>query len=96
MVHAARRVHLRRVLARHVGELRARDDVEVVVGRVTARVALCSDGGACGSLHVSGGMGMVEKSVYTIDDEILSNAFTPKLAFRITQPEATSPTHWHE
>lgn len=54
VVHAALRVHLRLVLARHVGHLRARQDVEVVVGRVPARVALCADGGACGIVLVTG------------------------------------------
>jgi hypothetical protein len=47
VVHAARRVDLGLVLARRVGELGAREDVEVVVGRVPARVALGSDCGPC-------------------------------------------------
>lgn len=46
VVHAARRVHLRLVLARHVRRLHARQDVEVVVGRVPARVTLGANGGA--------------------------------------------------
>lgn len=54
MVHAAGWVHLRRVLAGDVGQLRARDDVEVVVGRVPAGVALGPDGGAW-EVYVSGG-----------------------------------------
>lgn len=46
VVHAAGRVDLRLVLAGHVGELRAGEDVEVVVGGVPAGVAFCADGGA--------------------------------------------------
>ncbi len=45
-MHAARRVHLGLVRAGRVGQLHARQDVEEVVGRVAARVALGADGGA--------------------------------------------------
>lgn len=48
VVHAAGRVHLGLVLAGHVGHLRAREDVEVVVGRVAAGMALGADSSACG------------------------------------------------
>ena len=44
VVDAARRVDLARVLARLVGPLLARQDVEVVVGRMSTRVALGTDG----------------------------------------------------
>lgn len=44
VVDGAWRVHLGRVLAGDVGELGARQDVEIVVGRVTAGVALGADG----------------------------------------------------
>lgn len=47
VVDAARGVDLGLVLAGHVGQLGAREDVEVVVGGVAAAVAFCSDGGAC-------------------------------------------------
>ena len=40
------RVDLRLVFPRHVGRLGPRQDVEVVVGCVPARVALGADGGA--------------------------------------------------
>ena len=46
VVYAAGRVHLGLVLSGDVGRLYAREDVEVVVGRVAARVALGADGGA--------------------------------------------------
>ncbi|KAK1247878.1 hypothetical protein MKX07_000766 [Trichoderma sp. CBMAI-0711] len=46
VVHAAGRVDLWLVLAGDVGELRAGEDVEVVVGGVAAGVAFCADGGA--------------------------------------------------
>lgn len=46
MVDGTRRVDLRRVLAGDVGGLRARQDVEVVIGRVPARVAFGADGRA--------------------------------------------------
>ena len=46
VVHAAGGIHLGFVLAGHVGDLRAGQDVEVVVGRVAACVALCADGRA--------------------------------------------------
>ncbi|KUI60282.1 hypothetical protein VP1G_11136 [Cytospora mali] len=46
VVHAALRVDLGLVLAGRVGQLLPVQDVEVVVGRVAARVALCADGGA--------------------------------------------------
>lgn len=46
MVHGARRVDFGFELARHVGQLRARQDVEVIVRRVPARVAFSADGGA--------------------------------------------------
>lgn len=46
VVDAARRVDLGRVLARLVGPLLARQDVKVVVGRVSSRVALGADGRA--------------------------------------------------
>lgn len=46
VVHAAGRVDLGRELAGHVGQLRAGQDVEVVVGRVAAGVAFGADGGA--------------------------------------------------
>jgi hypothetical protein len=46
VVDAALGVDLGLVLAGRVGELGAREDVEVVVGRVAARVALGADGGA--------------------------------------------------
>jgi hypothetical protein len=46
VVHAALRVDLGLVLAGHVGQLHAREDVEVVVGGVAARVALGADRGA--------------------------------------------------
>lgn len=45
-VHAAGRVHLGLELARHERVLRARQDVEVVVGSVAPAVALGADGGA--------------------------------------------------
>ena len=45
-VHTARRVHFTLVLAGHVRPLLARQDVEVVVGRVPTRVALGADSGA--------------------------------------------------
>lgn len=50
VVHAAGRVDLGLVLAGDVGELRAGEDVEVVVGGVAAGVAFCADGGACSVL----------------------------------------------
>lgn len=43
VVHAALRVHLGLVRAGRVGRLHARQDVEVVVGRVPARVAFRAD-----------------------------------------------------
>lgn len=46
MVHAALGVDLGLVLAGDVGQLHAREDVEVVVGGVAARVALGADRGA--------------------------------------------------
>lgn len=46
VVHGARRVDFRLELAGHVGQLRARQDVEVVVRRVAARVPFGADGGA--------------------------------------------------
>lgn len=46
MVDAALGVDLGLVLAGDVGELGADEDVEVVVGRMAARVALGADGGA--------------------------------------------------
>jgi hypothetical protein len=46
MVHRAGGVDLGLEVARGVGELGAGQDVEVVVGRVAAGVALGSDGGA--------------------------------------------------
>jgi hypothetical protein len=50
VVDAAGRVDLGLVLAGHVGQLSAREDVEVVVGGVAAAVTFCPDGGACGDL----------------------------------------------
>lgn len=46
MVHGAGRVDLGLVLARHVGQLGAGQDIEVIVGGVTAGVTLGSDGGS--------------------------------------------------
>lgn len=46
MVHAALRVDLGLVGSGDVGELGALEDVEVVVGGVTAGVAFGADGGA--------------------------------------------------
>lgn len=46
VVHASRGIHLGFVLAGDVGDLRAGQDVEVVVGRVAAGVALCANGRA--------------------------------------------------
>lgn len=46
VVHRPGGVHLGLVLARHVGTLLARDDVEVVVGCVSPAVAFGADGGA--------------------------------------------------
>lgn len=46
VVDGAGGVDLGLEVAGGVGELRAREDVEVVVGRVAARVALGADGGA--------------------------------------------------
>jgi hypothetical protein len=46
VVDAAGRVHLGLVRAGDVGKLGAAEDVEVVVGRVAARVALGADRGA--------------------------------------------------
>lgn len=46
VVHGAGGEDLGHVLARRVRPLLAGEDVEVVVGRVPARVALCADGGA--------------------------------------------------
>lgn len=46
MVHRAGRVDLGRVFAGDIGLLDTREDVEVVVGRVAASVALGADGGA--------------------------------------------------
>lgn len=43
VVDAAGRVHLGLVGTRDVGELGSAEDVEVVVGRVAARVAFCAD-----------------------------------------------------
>jgi len=43
MVHAALRIDFGFISARSVGELRAGDDVEVVVGGVPACVAFCAD-----------------------------------------------------
>lgn len=60
-MHATGRIHLGLVAARSVGKLRAREDVEVVVGRVSTSVALSSDrraeddeilGDACGSISL--------------------------------------------
>lgn len=46
VVHGAGRVDLGLVLAGHVGQLGTGQDVEVIVGGVTAGVALGSDGGS--------------------------------------------------
>lgn len=46
VVDAAGRIHLGLVRAGDVGQLGAAEDVEVVVGRVAARVALGADRGA--------------------------------------------------
>jgi hypothetical protein len=47
VVHAALRIHFGLVRPRRVRQLRARQDVEVVVGCVPPRVALGADGGSC-------------------------------------------------
>lgn len=48
VVHATLRVHLGLILARYIGGLGAEQNVEVVIGGVTAGVALGADGGTCG------------------------------------------------
>jgi hypothetical protein len=48
VVHASLRVHLGFVRAGDVGELGALENVEIVVGGVTASVSFGADGGSCG------------------------------------------------
>jgi hypothetical protein len=50
MMHAALRIDLGFVGTGRVGELRAREDVEVVVGGMAAGVAFCAYGCAWGVL----------------------------------------------
>lgn len=52
VVHAASRVDLGFELAGDVGELGSLENVEVVVGGVTASMSFSSDGGTCGKLNM--------------------------------------------
>lgn len=47
VVHAALRVHLRLKRSWRIGQLRALQDVEIVISGVAAGVSLGTDGGAC-------------------------------------------------
>lgn len=77
VVHAAGGIHLGFVRAGHVGDLRAGQDVEVVVGCVAAGVALCANGRALGisiSCLVLLLLDIFAVFLLTKDDEILSHA----------------------
>lgn len=65
VVHAALRIHLGLILARRVGELGARQDVEVIIGRVASGVAFGTNGRAEDDQVLGDACGLVSKRGYS-------------------------------